>query len=71
LIVSRLIIQSTVDFQFLAFDPRTRSVGWTSSLLSALTFGVVCDEETAQEMASEYCDRGAFQILDIDHDYRP
>lgn len=68
--MARFVIQSTLDFQFVAFDPRTRMVGWTSSLAAVMCYGVVDDEQTAQEMAAEYCDRGCFQIVDLDSDLR-
>lgn len=62
----RLLLQSARNHQFLHSSPVTGEVAFTPSLLVALEFGVVPDWEQAQEMASEYFDRGTAIFVDLD-----
>jgi len=64
--MARLVVQSTIDFQFLAFLPTTSSIGWTPSLQTALLYGVAPDAEHAQQIAMDYATPGCYVIVDLD-----
>ena len=64
----RLLLQSARNHQFLHSSSVTGEVAFTPSLLVALEFGVVPDWEQAQEMVSEYFDRGQAIVIDLDAD---
>ena len=64
----RLLLQSARTHQFLHASPVTGEVSFTPALLTALEFGVVPDWEQAQELVSEYFDRGQAIVIDLDAD---
>lgn len=64
--MARLLIQSTIDHQFLHWSPVTGSVTWTPSLHTALAYGIADDMEQVAQLAEDYCDGGAFVVVDLD-----
>lgn len=64
--MSRYLIQSGIDFQFLHSSPVTGDVQWTPSLATALRYGVISDLDQVAELADGYCDRGAYLVVDLD-----
>ena len=65
--MARLLIQSTVDFQFLHWSPVSGSVAWTPSLHQALAYGCIDDFEQVQQLTEDYCDRGCWVLIDLDN----
>lgn len=63
--MSRLLIQSGISFQFLAVLPNG-DVGWTPSLLTALRYGVIDDEEQVAQLIEDHCDSGTALVVDLD-----
>lgn len=64
--MARLLIQSARTFKFLHSCPVTGDVSWTPSLLTAMQFGMVEDEEQASQLIEDHCDRGAAILIDLD-----
>lgn len=62
----RYLLQSALTWEFLHNSPKTGDVTWTPSLLTALEFGVVDDEEEVQQLIDDHCDRGRVLIINID-----
>lgn len=62
----RYLLQSALTWEFLHNSPRTGDVTWTPSLLSALEFGVIDDEEEVQQLIDDHCDRGRVLIINLD-----
>lgn len=64
--MARLLIQSTVDHQFLHWSPVSGSVAWTPSLHTALAYGIAEDAEQVSQLVEDYCDGGAYVVVDLD-----
>lgn len=62
----RYLLQSALTWEFLHNSPRTGDVTWTPSLLTALEFGVIDDEEEVQQLIDDHCDRGRVLIINLD-----
>lgn len=65
--MARFLIQSTIDFHFLHSSPINGDVAWTPSLMTALVYGLVEDEEHVAQLTQDHCDRGAFMVIDLDN----
>lgn len=65
--MARLLIQSTVDFQFLHWSPVSGSVAWTPSFHQAAAYGLIEEEEQVQQLVDDYCDRGCWILIDLDN----
>nr|DAU36232.1 MAG TPA: hypothetical protein [Inoviridae sp.] len=63
----RALIQSTIDFHFLHSSPVNGDIGWTPSLLTALVYGMVTDEEQAAQLVADHADRGHYIVIDLDN----
>lgn len=65
--MSRFLIQSTIDHQFLHWSPVVGDVTWTPSLHTALVYGLAEDEEQVQQLVSDHCDGRAYVVVDLDN----
>lgn len=66
--MARYLIQSAVTWEFLHSDPRTGDVCFTPSLLTALSYGVVEDEDQVAQLVEDHCDRGSTLVVDLDRE---
>jgi hypothetical protein len=64
--MARFLIQSARTFKFLHSCPATGDVSWTPSLLTAMEFGLVEDEEQVAQLIDDHCDRGTVFTIDLD-----
>ncbi|MEZ0202872.1 hypothetical protein [Ideonella sp.] len=64
--MARYLLQSALTWEFLHPSPRTGDVTWTPSLLTAIEFGVIEDEEEVQQLINDHCDRGRVLIVNLD-----
>jgi len=64
--MARYLIQSARTFKFLHSCPNTGDVSWTPSLLTAIQFGMVDDEEQVSQLIDDHCDRGSAITIDLD-----
>lgn len=65
--MARYLIQSSVNHAFLHSCPVTGDVAWTHSLLTALAYGLITDEDQLAQLAEDHCDRGRYAVIDLDH----
>lgn len=63
--MSRFLIQSAETFCYLHSSPMSGDVQWTPSLVTALRHGLIFDEDEAQQMKTDHCDRTAI-VIDLD-----
>lgn len=64
--MSRYLLQSASTFKFLHASPATGDVDWTPSLLTAMQFGIVEDEEQVAQLINDHFDRGSAITIDLD-----
>lgn len=64
--MARYLIQSASTFKFLHVSPVTSDMDWTPSLLTAMQFGLVDDEEQVAQLIEDHCDRGSAITIDLD-----
>ena len=65
--MSRYLLQSSVHHGFLHSCPRTGDIKWTESLLTALAYGLIRDEEQVAQMIDDHCDRAYVVVIDLDN----
>lgn len=64
--MSRLLIQSAVDHQFLHWSPVSGSVAWTPSLATALVYGIADDLDQVAQLVEDWCE-GPYSVVDLDN----
>jgi len=64
--MARFLIQSARTFKFIHSSPATGDVDWTPSLLTAMRFGIVEDEEQVAQLIEDHFDRGSAITIDLD-----
>jgi hypothetical protein len=64
--MARYLIQSASTFKFLHVSPVSGDVDWTPSLLTAMQFGLVDDEEQVAQLIEDHFDRGSAITIDLD-----
>ena len=63
--MSRYLIQSTVDWQFIHSSPINGDVTWTPSLTTALAYGRIDDLDQVAQIAEDHCDRNYYVVVDL------